>query len=667
MYHPGTGWSNIMQLSHVMNMTVKSRFIAFMAAVLMVSLMQPGLRSATVREMDRDAQAFFDRRDYNQAIGLWLSCLDMEPENERIQQKIELVYEIKQRKDISYQKSRLNYRIARKKLKSDQDKELELGITMGRTSINDFVIAYKLDPNDGEMKDSLVDMKNLDLEIRAAEERLRLSRAMREKIEQLKADARIEMAMEFPDYEKARKLWKDVLYYVPQDNEALEGKRKCDFAIENRIKFEKIRTYMARGVEKFDKKDYIGARLEFEEVMKIDPKHREAKDYLEKISEIIDEKMMYAQRLQQAEDAYRSGINNINNNRFDEAQQDLETSLALIKDYKDARVRLKDLDRLRIEYKKREQALRLQRINQKFQEGIVAYTQGNYKIAIDAFVATLAMDNKNTQAREYLRRARDAQRINEEEMVDENSPYYDVINSLIVAGRSLYEKGEYAESRKKWDSILNLFPKNKIAREYIIKCDLMINPENRDNVVASRIMEGRAYLDKKDYRNALRIFNIIKSIDKNYPGLDNLIAQANAGMKETAAGGDLTVADRAELNRRYEIGMNLYQMGGKENIEKALAQFRWVVQKDPTNVKAVVTVNKIESQLRIGGAEVDRGQMLTPKQRELVNKYYYNGINYYSNNNFQKAIEEWRKVLAIDPGNVKARNNIRKVLAFMER
>lgn len=633
----------------------------------MVTQFHLGLQSATVREMDRDAQAYFDKRNYNQAIGLWLSCLDLEPDNEKIQQKIEMVYEIKQRKDISYQKARLNYRIARRKLKSDQDPELELGITMGKGAIKDYITAYKLDPNDNEMKDALADMKNLDMEIRAAEERLRLSRAMREKIEQLKTDARTEMAAEFPDYEKARKLWREVLRYVPQDSEALEGKRKCDFAIENRIKFEKIRYYMARGIEKFDKKDYTGARPEFEEVLKVDPKHREAKDYLEKITEIIDEKMMYAQRQKQAEDSYQSGINNIRNNRFDEAQQDLETALALIKDYKDARERLKDLDRLRKEYKKREQALRLQRINQKFQEGIMAYTQGRYKEAIDALVATLAMDNRNTQAREYLRRARDAQRINEEEIVDENSPYYDVVNSLIVAGRSLYDRGEYAESRKKWDSILNLFPKNKIAREYIIKCDLMINPENKDNVVATRIMEGRGYMDKKDFRNALRIFNIIKSIDRNYPGLDNLIAQANAGMKETAAGGDLTPADRAELNRRYDIGMNLYQMGGKDNIEKALAQFRWVVQKDPTNIKAVVTVNKIESQLRIGGAEVDRGQMLTAKQRELVNKYYYNGINYYSNNNFQRAIEEWRKVLAIDPGNVKARNNIRKVLAFMER
>ena len=113
--------------------------------------------------------------------------------------------------------------------------------------------------------------------------------------------------------------------------------------------------------------------------------------------------------------------------------------------------------------------------------------------------------------------------------------------------------------------------------------------------------------------------------------------------------------------------MNLYEMGGKENIEKALAQFRWVVQRDPANIKAIITVNKIESQLRIGVGEAERQQVLTAKQREMVNKYYYNGINYYTNNNFDKAIQEWRKVLAIDPGNVKARNNIRKVLAFMQR
>ncbi|MBN2159695.1 MAG: tetratricopeptide repeat protein [Spirochaetes bacterium] len=639
--------------------------ILFMS-ILIVCQAFTDLHPATLKEMDREAQTYFDKREYNQAIGLWLGCLEIEPDNEKIQQKIEMVYEIKQRKDMAFQKAKLNYRIARKKLKEEDDNEIELGIAMGKSAISEYVDAYKLDPNDGDMREAMYDMKNLEAEIRAAEEKLRLSRLMREKVEQLKGQARAEMAMEFPDFEKARKLWQDVLRYVPRDGEALEGKRKCDFAIENRIKFEKIRNYMTRGIGYFEKNDYNAARAEFEEVLKIDPDHRDARDYLEKIRDIVEEKMMYAQRQQQAEEAYRSGINNVNNNRFDEAQQDFETSLALIKDYKDAKERLKDLERLSREYDEKQKALRLQRINQRFQEGMIAYTQGRYKEAIDAFVTTISLDKKNEQAKEYLKRAQDALRIAEEESVDENSPYYDVINPMIIAGRSLYARGEYDESKKKWDAILRLFPKNKIAREYIIKCDLMLNPSDKNSVVAARVLEGKEYMEKKDYRNAARIFNIIKSIDRNYPGIDNLIAQAANGLRDVEEG-NLSPADRAEINRRYQTGMNLYQRGGKENIAKALAHFRWVAQKDPTNVKAVVTVNKIEAQLRVGVGEVERQQTLTAKQRELVNKYYYSGINYYTNNQFDRAIQEWRKVLTIDPGNIKARNNIRKVLAFMQR
>ena len=144
--------------------------------------------------MDREAQAYYDKRDYNQAIGLWLSCLDMEPDNEKIQQKIEMVYEIKQRKDISFQKAKLNYRIARRKLAEENDEEVKRGIAMGKQAIEDYVDAYRIDPNDGDMKDSMDNMKNLEREIRAAEERIRLSEAMRKKMEELKAQARAEMA-----------------------------------------------------------------------------------------------------------------------------------------------------------------------------------------------------------------------------------------------------------------------------------------------------------------------------------------------------------------------------------------------------------------------------------------------------------------------------------------
>ncbi|TFH40949.1 MAG: hypothetical protein E4G96_06520, partial [Chrysiogenales bacterium] len=242
-----------------------------------------GLMSATVREMDRDAQAYFDKKEYNQAIGLWLNCIELEPDNERIQQKIELVYEIKQQKDLTFQKARLNYRIARRKLAMDDDRELELGITTGRTAIKDYVTAFRLDPKDGDMRDSMDDMRRLEEDIRNAEERLRLSRAMRARVEALKVEARTEMALAEPDFVKARDIWNRVLRYVPQDSEAMEGKRRCEFAIENRIKFERIRAYMARGVELFENKEYAPAKGEFQQVLSVDRRHREARNYIERI------------------------------------------------------------------------------------------------------------------------------------------------------------------------------------------------------------------------------------------------------------------------------------------------------------------------------------------------------------------------------------------------
>ena len=84
--------------------------------------------------------------------------------------------------------------------------------------------------------------------------------------------------------------------------------------------------------------------------------------------------------------------------------------------------------------------------------------------------------------------------------------------------------------------------------------------------------------------------------------------------------------------------------------------------------KAVIGVNKIEAQLRIGQVSVGKTRRrLTAQQQKRANRYYYRGISYYTNNDFKRAIREWRRVLAIDPGNVKARNNIRKCLAFLRR
>jgi tetratricopeptide (TPR) repeat protein len=252
----------------------------------------------------------------------------------------------------------------------------------------------------------------------------------------------------------------------------------------------------------------------------------------------------------------------------------------------------------------------------------------------------------------------------EEEVVDVDSPYYSIVNPLIISGKQLYDRGNYIESRKRWDEILRLFPKNRVSLEYLLKCELALNPAAFQDFAQKIVEEGKGLLDGGKYAKALTKFELIRSISADYPEINELIAQAKRGTERAAPAG----VNQQDIEARYALGMELYQRGGKANIEAALANFRWVVANNPNHARSLIAMNRIESQLRYGGGEAAPERAgLTEKQKELVRTYYYNGINYYTNNNFDRAIEEWRKVLVIDPTHEKARNNIRKSLVLLGR
>ncbi|MGL4370248.1 MAG: tetratricopeptide repeat protein, partial [Spirochaetota bacterium] len=189
--------------------------------------------------------------------------------------------------------------------------------------------------------------------------------------------------------------------------------------------------------------------------------------------------------------------------------------------------------------------------------------------------------------------------------------------------------------------------------------------------LADRIVQaGTEALEKKNFKKALSQFQMIKMISPDYPDIDELIAKTKTVKtvrRETQTGAEVS---QAEIDRRYQAGINLYKKGGEANFRTALDHFKWIVSVDPENMKAAINMSKIESQLRIGSASAEQepaGTKLTANQKKLVREYYLKGISHYSNNNFEKAIEEWRKALAIDPGNEKAKNNIRKCLALLKK
>ena len=645
-------------------MTWKIVYAIILVASVLMAYAPDAVKAQGVdyQELEEQAEKYYREKDYNRAVAIWLNILDNDPENVRIQKRIEDIYELKQEKSIELQKAKLYYKITRKRFAQEQLKE---GVSSGTQAINSFIIAYRIDPRDPEMKELLVDMRELEKEIDAAKEKIRVSEVMRRRYEELKAQALL--FMEEEQYEDALKNWNKILRFLPKDVDALEGKRKCRLAIDNRLKFEKIRNYLARGKGLYENKDYQLAKIEFDQVLKIDPSNREAKNYIKDIDEKLEEIRLFEQRAQQAEDFYVSGKSNIRKENFDQAEEDFESALALIDGYKDARKLLNSIDRLRKEYIEREKARKMETINKEFQDGMLALSDGRFVDAIAAFSKTLYLDPGNKQARKYLAQAKDAQKQIEEEQVDSNSPYYDIVNALAASGSDLYRKGKYRESMEMWDRILELFPKNRNANVNRLRCFLKINPSAYDRLTKSTIADGRTLLKKKDFSDALKKFELIKSISPRYAGIDSLIAQAKRGLSvgKTA---ELSTSEKSTVAVMYKRALALYSRGGGKNYRKAAELLRDVVDKDPGNTKAIISLNKIEVQLRgVGVERVSAGRALSEEQKQRVRKHYYTGINYYSRNDYTKAISEWRKVLAIDPNHIKAKNNIRKTLVFLGR
>ncbi|MBN2436209.1 MAG: tetratricopeptide repeat protein [Spirochaetes bacterium] len=622
------------------------------------------LYGQTVSELDNRAQRYYEAGEYERAIVDWITALEKSPGNKQIQHKVEMVYNRKRTRDLAFERSKKFLRIARTHL---EKKEAQKSLDNADKSIENFITAYRITPRDPEMQILRARVERMRADALQELERQRLHAQMKKKY-----DAHYAAAQEFmenKEYENAITEWDAMLVIFADDNIAKEGKRKATLALQSRMRFEQIKRLTENGIRLFEETKYQESLHDFEEILKLDPGNPDAENYIAKIDDILEEEQKLERKRLQAERYYSSGLQNSSEYKFDQAREDYEMVISLIEDYQDAKSRLAGLDKLEEEYNERIRQQNLDKINRQFQAGLLYLAQGDYESAVTAFENIIEIDPANDQARRYVKTSKEALAQEKEDIIDESSPYFSLVSTLISSGKLYYERQEYRKSLDQWERILNLFPNNTFATEYLLKCQLKLNPDIYRKFAAEQIEEGKKMLKQKNYPRALRRFSIIKSISPDYPDIDNLIASAKPSKPQIPipAGTPpprITVSP-AEIEQRYNRGIELYRNG---DFKKALNEFKWVVKNDPQNTRAIINVNKIESEIRLSGNPArKRSATLSEEQKKLVRQYYFAGINYYSQNKFAEAVSEWRKVLAIDPNHDKARNNIRNCLLLMKQ
>lgn len=187
--------------------------------------------------------------------------------------------------------------------------------------------------------------------------------------------------------------------------------------------------------------------------------------------------------------------------------------------------------------KKTEEQLRkeqqLKNINDYLAQGKVYFSEGNLKLAKDAFNNVLALDPNNNEAKEYLARI-ETRRI-------------ELIASYTTEAKNKEKAKDYPAAIQMWQKVLELDPDNAEAKTAIAKLEKKTTPPKPETKppekklatkeeIENLYKKGVSYFNAQNYEEALKVFKQVLAIDPQHKGAKDYKKRTEARIKALKGG-----------------------------------------------------------------------------------------------------------------------------------
>jgi len=306
-----------------------------------------------------------------------------------------------------------------------------------------------------------------------------------------------------------------------------------------------------------------------------------------------------------------------------------------------------------------------QKMEDNYSEGIELYRKGKYREAEDRFETAISIDPEHHKARRYLLITREAMKQRAKKYYEKGiyyknrKDYVNALGNFLVAQKrdpGYKNVSEQIRSLRATDQVriefnkmytyaqkLHKQKKYKASYYYCEKAE-KYDPDSIElSTLKLRValaldqksskMTGKAedHYDKKRYPQALRL---AKQALKINPWDNNAKEVKNNATKKLKLSRMYSQAERYYKRRSYFTAYKVFR-----KIEREESDFL-----DTGNYLNIIK-NRLEKNLR---------------------SYYRKGIRYYENNQFTQAIDQWNRVLLINPDHKKAREYKERALAKLE-
>jgi len=263
-------------------------------------------------------------------------------------------------------------------------------------------------------------------------------------------------------------------------------------------------------------------------------------------------------------------------------------------------------------------------------EGLAYFDAGNYERAAERFAAVLKWDPDNKVAQEHHVKAQ----------------YY----IYIAEGDRYLATQDWKQARRAFNNAVALVPKDFLATEYLERINQLEAEEAtrlaEENRVAEKLAQARAADDRGNYLEAIKLCEEVLAAYPDHEEAGALLEQSRRLLAARIA--KLPAEERPEVAPEGEVkapvippeAVNRYRQGNALLAQGALGQ-------------AITVLGDVVNEYPTYGAA----------RAKLVEAYLYQGLDLYSKGSSLAALTAWRRALALEPGNAKAKRYIAKVEA----
>lgn len=291
------------------------------------------------------------------------------------------------------------------------------------------------------------------------------------------------------NFSAAKTSFSRVLLFEKRNETALNYLAQIELVLSDRAE-----EYFYRGVGLFRQKQYHQAREEFLEALKYNPNSREARSYLSRTNEKIEENREQVRAL------LKSGQELERRSQFIEATNQYLEVLKIDEENDEAKKRIAGV---------RPKVERL--VQNKYNEGMRFYQEQNYIKAQESFSTVLSIDPEHSEAKTMLSKVRVDKK--------ERAARY------LAQADEARQKTQWKEALDLYSQVLNLEPQNERAAQGKNDAEVKLQ-------IDAQLADGRAKLQEQKYLEAIAVFENILESDPKHAAAKSELAVAKRNLDE---------------------------------------------------------------------------------------------------------------------------------------